>query len=276
MSFIDFLSYGFVQRALISGVLVALITAVLGVFLVLKRLSLIGDSLSHVALSGVAVGLLLNITPVFCAIPIVMLSSLGVYKISKNKKIYTDSALGIISSAGIALGLIIAALAGGFNTDLMGFLFGNILTVSVSETILSFIIFVITLFCLYFSYNSLIAAVFDENFAKTAGVNVENINILLTLLSAVMVVLAVKTVGIMLVSALIIIPPTSALQIAKKFRSVLIYACAFSVFATVSGIYLSFVFDMPPSAIIIILNIIILLICSLTKIWKSKKNLMHT
>ena len=87
-----------------------------------------------------------------------------------------------------------------------------------------------------------------------------------------MVVLAVKTVGIMLVSALIIIPPTSALQIAKKFRRVLIYACAFSVFATVSGIYLSFVFDMPPSAIIIILNLIILLICSLTKIWKSKKN----
>ncbi|MCR5504462.1 MAG: metal ABC transporter permease [Elusimicrobiaceae bacterium] len=272
MSFIDFLSYGFVQRALISGVLVALITAVLGVFLVLKRLSLIGDSLSHVALSGVAVGLLLNITPVFCAIPIVMLSSLGVYKISKNKKIYTDSALGIISSAGIALGLIIAALAGGFNTDLMGFLFGNILTVSVSETILSFVIFVITLFCLYFSYNSLIAAVFDENFAKTAGVNVENINILLTLLSAVMVVLAVKTVGIMLVSALIIIPPTSALQIAKKFRSVLIYACAFSVFATVAGIYLSFLLDLPPSAIIIILNIIILLICSLTRIWKNKKN----
>ena len=180
--------------------------------------------------------------------------------------------MGIISSAGIALGLIIAALAGGFNTDLMGFLFGNILTVSVSETILSFIIFVITLFCLYFSYNSLIAAVFDENFAKTAGVNVENINILLTLLSAVMVVLAVKTVGIMLVSALIIIPPTSALQIAKKFRSVLIYACAFSVFAMVAGIYLSFLLDLPPSAIIIILNLIILLICSLTRIWKSKKN----
>ena len=133
MSFAEFISYGFVQRALISGILVALITAMLGVFLVLKRLSLIGDSLSHIALSGVAAGLILNVTPVFCALPIVMLSSLGIFKLSKNNKIYSDSALGIISSAGIALGLIIAALAGGFNTDLMGFLFGNILTVSPAE-----------------------------------------------------------------------------------------------------------------------------------------------
>lgn len=271
MSFAEFISYGFVQRALISGVLVALITAMLGVFLVLKRLSLIGDSLSHVALSGVAVGLLLNITPVFCALPIVMLSSLGIYKISKNKKIYTDSALGIVSSAGIALGLIVAALAGGFNTDLMGFLFGNILTVSPSEMILSIIIFVAVIACLYFFYNSLIATVFDENFAKTAGVNVEKINILLVLLSAVVVVLAVKTAGIMLVSALIIIPPTSALQIAKKFRSVLIYACAFSVFATVAGIYLSFLFNLPPSALIIILNLIILSVCALIKYGKTRK-----
>ena len=272
MSFMEFISYGFVQRSLVAGIFVALITALLGSFLVLKRLSLLGDSLSHVALSGVAVGLLLNVAPIFGAIPIVMASSLGVYKISKNKKIYTDSALGIISSAGVALGLIIAALAGGFNTDLMGFLFGNVLTVSFSETVLSAVIFIITVLCLYFFYNSLIAVVFDENFAKTSGINVEHINILLVLLSAVMVVLAVKTVGIMLVSALIIIPPTSALQIAKKFRSVLIYACAFSVFATVGGIYLSFILNLPPSALIIILNLIILSVCTLNKIWKNKKN----
>ena len=107
MSFAEFISYGFVQRALISGILVALITAMLGVFLVLKRLSLIGDSLSHIALSGVAVGLILNVTPIFAALPIVMLSSLGIFKLSKNNKIYADSALGIVSSAGIALGLII-------------------------------------------------------------------------------------------------------------------------------------------------------------------------
>ena len=150
MSFIEFISYGFVPRALISGVLVALITAMLGVFLVLKRLSLLGDSLSHIALSGVAVGLLLNVTPIFAALPIVMLSSLGVFKLSKNNKIHADSALGIVSSAGIALGLVAAAIAGGFNTDLMGFLFGNILTVSTSETVLSIVVFLIVIACLYF------------------------------------------------------------------------------------------------------------------------------
>lgn len=271
MSFAEFISYGFVQRALISGILVALITAMLGVFLVLKRLSLIGDSLSHIALSGVAAGLILNVTPIFCALPIVMLSSLGIFKLSKNKKIYADSALGIVSSAGIALGLIIAALAGGFNTDLMGFLFGNILTVSPAETILSIVIFLVVVACLYFFYNALIATVFDEHFAKTAGVDTDKINILLVLLSAVVVVLAVKTVGIMLVSALIIIPPTSALQIAKKFKSVLIYACAFSVFATIGGVYLSFLFNLPPSALIIILNLIILAVCGLIKYAKTRK-----
>ncbi|MBO7605565.1 MAG: metal ABC transporter permease [Elusimicrobiaceae bacterium] len=271
MSFTEFISYGFVQRALISGVLVALITALLGVFLVLKRLSLLGDSLSHIALSGVAVGLLLNVTPVFCALPIVMLSSLGVFKLSKNNKIHADSALGIVSSAGIALGLVAAAIAGGFNTDLMGFLFGNILTISTSETVLSIVVFLIVIACLYFFYNALIATVFDENFAKTAGVKVDKINTLLVLLSAVVVVLAVKTVGIMLVSALIIIPPISAIQIAKKFKSVLIYSGAFSVFATVGGVYLSFIFNLPPSALIIILNLIILCICGLIKYGKSRK-----
>ena len=136
---------------------------------------------------------------------------------------------------------------------------------------MSVIIFAIVIACLYFFYNALIATVFDENFAKTAGVDVDKINMLLVLLSAVVVVLAVKTVGIMLVSALIIIPPVSALQIAKKFKSVLIYACAFSVFATVGGVYLSFIFNLPPSALIIILNLIILCVCGLIKYGKSRR-----
>lgn len=271
MSVFEFLSYGFVQRAVISGVLIAIITATLGVFLVLKRLSLIGDSLSHVALSGIALGLITHTSPIFVAIPVVMASSLGIFKLTKVARIYADSALGIVSAAGIAFGLLIAALAGGFNVDLLSFLFGSILTVSTAETILAFVLAVGILTVVYIYYNDLIAIVFDENFAKTAGVNTERINTILVLISAAAVVIALKVVGIMLVSAMIIIPPVAALQIAVNFKRALVTACSFSIASVLGGIYISFLLNIPSGAVIIILNLLILLICTMVRIYASKK-----
>lgn len=271
MSVIEFLSYAFVQKALIAGALIAVITAVLGVFLVLKRLSLIGDSLSHVALSGIALGLITNTSPVFMAIPVVMLSSLGIYKISSSAKVHSDSALGIIAAGGISLGLIIAALAGGFNVDLLSFLFGSILTVNAAELILAAALALIILTLVYVFYNDLIAITFDENFAKTAGVNTERINILLVLISAAAVVIALKVVGIMLVSAMIIIPPTAALQLAKTFKRALILASLFSVTGVTAGIYLAFIFNMPSGAMIILTDIFILFITVILRNYAVKK-----
>jgi zinc transport system permease protein len=271
MSVLEFLSFAFVQRALAAGVLIALITAVLGVFLVLKRLSLIGDSLSHVALSGVALGLITNSSPVFVAIPVVMASSLLVFKITEYTKVYTDSALGIVSAFGISAGLIITALAGGFNADLLSFLFGSILTVSKAELYLAFILAVLIFAIVYIFYNDLIAVVFDENFAKTAGINTSRINIILILISAAAVVIALKVVGIMLVSAMIIIPPCAALQLASDFKRALLLACFFSVISVILGIYISFVFNIPSGAVIIILNLFILAVCAGMKKYAFKK-----
>lgn len=271
MNITEFLSYAFVQKALIAGSLIAVITAVLGVFLVLKRLSLIGDSLSHVALSGIALGLITNTSPIFTAIPVVMLSSLGIYKISKSAKVHSDGALGIIAAAGIALGLIIATLAGGFNVDLLSFLFGSILTVNLSEIILAAVLLFIIAALVYFFYNDLIAITFDENFAKTAGVNTERINIMLVLISAAAVVIALKVAGIMLVSAMIIIPPTAALQLAKTFRRALFLAAAFSVTGVITGIYSAFVFNMPSGAMIITADILILIFTVLLRTYALKK-----
>ncbi len=271
MNIIEFLSYAFVQKALIAGALIAVTTAVLGLFLVLKRLSLIGDSLSHVALSGIALGLITNTSPVFMAIPVVMLSSLGIYKISASAKVHSDSALGIIAAAGISLGLILAALAGGFNVDLLSFLFGSILTVSTSELVLAFVLAVIILCLVYIFYNDLIAITFDQNFAKTAGVNTERMNIILVLISAAAVVIALKVVGIMLVSAMIIIPPTAALQLANTFKKALILAASFSVLGVILGIYSAFMLNMPSGAMIIAVDIIILMIAVMLRKYAFKK-----
>lgn len=271
MSLIEFLSFAFVQRAVAAGILIAIITSVLGVFLVLKRLSLIGDSLSHVALSGVALGLITNTSPVFMAVPVVMISSLGIYKITQVTKVYTDSALGIVSAAGISLGLIAAALAGGFNVDLLSFLFGSILTVNAGELALAGILTAAILGVIYFFYNDLIALVFDENFAKTSGVNVNRINVILVLTASLAVVVALRVVGIMLVSAMIIIPPSAALQLAGNFRKTLIYSASFSIISVLCGIYLSFLLNIPSGAVIIICNLIILAICATLKHYVNKK-----
>ncbi len=271
MSFAEFLSYGFVQRALIGGVLIGITTAMLGIFLVLKRLSLIGDSLSHVALSGVAAGLLLKVSPLFAALPIVVLSGVAVFKITKNNRVYADAALGIISAAGIAIGLIIAALAGGFNTDLMGFLFGSILTVSFAEVLTAAALLLITGGVIYIFYDDLLAVIFDEHFAEASGLNVSRVNLILIILTACTVVMALKVVGILLVSALIVIPPSAALQFAKNFRMAVIWACVISALSVVAGIILSFFLDLPAGAVIIILNLIVLIFTMAAKNYADKK-----
>jgi len=271
MSFAEFLSFAFVQKAIIAGVLIAVVTSILGVFLVLKRLSLIGDSLSHVALSGVALGLVTQTSPVFMAVPIVMLSSLGIYKITQATKTYTDSALGIVSAAGISAGIIIAALAGGFNVDLLSFLFGSILTVGTGELVMAAVLTVAILAVVYIFYNELIALVFDENFAKTSGVNVNRINTLLVLTASVAVVIALRVVGIMLVSAMIIIPPVAALQLADNFKKTLILASSFSIVGVLCGIYFSFLLNIPSGAVIILFDLLILAVCAAIKKYADKK-----
>lgn len=251
----EFLSYGFVQRGLVAGSLVAVACALLGVFLVIKRLSLIGDGLSHVCLTGVALGLLTQTSPLYMSVPVVMLASLGIWHMMDKIKIYGDAAIGIISAAGLALGILVTALAGGFNTDLFGFLFGSILTVDRAEVFgCAALLGGILVFLLYF-YRDLLAACFDEAFARTRGVAVKNLHAALVVFTSLAVVLAFKVVGIFLVSALIILPPVSALLVARTFKQVLWVACALALASVWAGVYLSFVFNIPSGATIILVNL---------------------
>ncbi|MBQ7908000.1 MAG: metal ABC transporter permease [Elusimicrobiaceae bacterium] len=258
--FSEFISYGFVQRGLLAGSFVAVVCALLGVFLVLKRLSLIGDGLSHVCLTGVALGLWTQTSPLYMSVPVVLLSSYGILKIMDKIKIYGDAAIGIVSAAGLSLGIMLTAFAGGFNADLFGFLFGSILTVGKTEVFACAALLVGLLLFLLGFYRDLIAASFDEPFAHTRGIRVKNLNTILILFTSVAVVLAFKVVGIFLISALLILPPVTALQVAKTFKQVLIWAAVFALMSVWSGVYLSFVFNIPSGATIILLNLLFLLL----------------
>lgn len=259
----EIFTYGFMQRALLSGLLVGILCAVLGVFLVLRRLSLIGDGLSHVTFGSVALALALHTKPLYvtvAALPAVLLSSLGILRLTDRMKIYGDAAIGIVSAAGIAGGVVLAAVSGGFNVDLFSYLFGNILAINRGEVLLAVALFVLVIGVVICFYQQLFAITFDEELARSSGIKVERINALLALLTALTVVLAMKVVGIMLVSALLIIPPVTALQISRGFKATLFTAAAFSALSVAAGIIISFMLNLPTGALIVLLNIVLLLL----------------
>ncbi|TAL23214.1 MAG: metal ABC transporter permease [Nitrospirae bacterium] len=265
MEFIEFLNYGFVQRAVIAGSFIAVLCSILGMFLVLRRLSLIGDGLAHVTFGGVALGLLFKVYPIYASIPVVLLGGYGILKLMERARLYGDAAIGIVSAAGIALGVLIASIAGGFNVDLFSYLFGNILAVSKEEVVLSAVMSLTVLVIIGLFYHELISVTFDEDLAKVSGIKTKAVNMLLVMLTAVTVVLAMRLVGVMLVSALLILPAVSAFQAARSFRSALMLSSAFGVLSVLAGIFISFSWNLPAGATIVLLNILILAVVFLFK-----------
>ena len=261
MDILQVLRYEFVQRAFLAGVFIAIVCSLLGVLLVLRRLSLIGDGLAHVTFGSVAVGLLLNQQPVYTALPIVVISSLGIMKLIEKARLFGDAAIGIVSSAGIAGGILIVSVAGGFNVDLFSFLFGNILAISRAEVITSLLLSITVLIMITFFYYEHFSTTFDEEFAKVSGIDTEKINALLVMLTGVTVVLTMKVVGIMLTSSLLILPAVTALQVAKSFRMTMIIATCASVCSVVSGILISLFLNLPTGATIVMMNLT-LFICA--------------
>lgn len=248
------LSYAFIQRAIIAGCFMALGCSFLGVFLVLRRFSLIGDGLAHVSFATVALSLLLGQQPMVISIPLVAMASLMILKLNEKAAVYGDAAIGLISSFGIALGVILASTAGGFNVDLFSYLFGNILSVSSMEVWLTVIISLSVALLVMLFYHDLFAIVFDEEYAKVSGIKVNTVNKILILLTSLIVVLGIKIVGTMLVSSLIILPAVSALQMVKSFKATIALAGIFAVISVIVGIFTSYVFNLPSGATIVMVN----------------------
>lgn len=256
MEILDFLQYEFIRRALITGSFIALVCSLLGVLLVLRRFSLIGDGLAHVTFGSVAIGLLLKQHPLYVSIPIVMLSSLGILKLTEKARLYGDAAIGIISSLGIAGGILIASIAGGFNVDLFSYLFGNILSISKVEVFSSIALSLVVLLIISIFYHEHFSATFDEEFAKVSGINTKKINSLLVLLTGITVVLAMRVVGIMLTSSLLILPAVTALQIARSFKNTMVISSITAILSVMIGISISFMMNLPTGATIVMVNFI--------------------
>lgn len=271
MEFLEFLQYAFVKRAIIAGCFIAVLCSMLGTFLVLRRLSLIGDGLAHVTFGSVALGLLIKVYPFYASIPIVLLSAYGIMKLIEKAKVYGDSAIGIVSATGISAGVLIASVAGGFNVDLFSYLFGNILAITEEEVLLSALLSMVVLGIILTFYQEMLSVTFDEDLAKVSGIKTKTVNTILILLTAITVVLAMRLVGIMLVSALLILPAVSALQVARSFKNAILLSCLFGVFTVVFGIFVSFSLNLPTGATIVLLNVIAFLTALSTRALSVKK-----
>ncbi len=259
MNLIEILSYGFIQRALLAGTLIAVLCSVLGVFLVLRRLSLIGDGLAHVTFGSTAIALafkLYSAASLLVSLPVVLLASLGILKLTEKARLSGDAAIGIVSAVGISAGIMLASVGGGYNVDLLSYLFGNILAVSREEVLIAAGLFCLVMLLLGLFFNDLLAITFNEELARVSGIRTRQINAVLVMLTALSVVLAMKLVGIMLISSLLILPAVSALQLARSFRACIALAAFAGCSSVVLGIFVSFVTNLPTSATIVMLNLL--------------------
>ncbi len=252
MELLNFFQYTFLVRALVAGSLIAILAGVLGVFLVLRKLSLIGDGLAHVSFGAVALGLLLGIYPFYVSVPLTLIAALFIFKLGDKAKVYGDAAIGIVSAVGVAGGVVIASLADGFNVDLFSYLFGSLLAVRSSELYFLGALTATALAFVIIYYRPLFALAFDEVSARAMGVKVKFLNTVLLILSALTVAVAVKAVGVMLVSALLILPAAAALQGVKNFRWALIRAAIFALIAVWLGLAAALSFDLPAGASIVL------------------------
>jgi len=248
----ELLSYGFFWKALLTGVAFGLSAAPIGLFLIIRRDSLLPHALTHVAFTGVALGLLLKGTPLLPALIITILSAFLVMEIQERAGLYEDTAVGILAALGLALALVLASLAKSYDVRLLTYLFGNILVMSQKEALLSGGISLLVIGILFRFAEALFFISFDEESARTSGLPVKGLKLLLSTLTAVLVVLGMKMVGLLLVSALMVIPGASALELARSLRQSFFLAALFGGLSVAGGLLISVLFNLPPSGAIVL------------------------
>ena len=257
------LSYTFIVRALVVGLLVSLCAALLGVSLVLKRYSMIGDGLSHVGFGALAIATALGFAPLVVAIPVVVIAAFLLLRLSENSKIKGDAAIAMISTGALAVGVLVLSLISGMTSDVNNYLFGSILAMSESDVWLSVSLAVLVLILFGVFYRKLFAVTFDETFARATGVRVNAYNMLLAILTAITIVLGMRMMGAMLISALILFPALTAMRVCKSFHGVSLCAAAVSIVCFLLGLTASYLYATPTGASIVVANIIAFLLFSL-------------
>ena len=267
---VQMFSHTFILRAVVVGVLVSLCAALLGVSLVLKRYSMIGDGLSHVGFGALAIAAVLGTAPLAMAAPIVVLSAFLVLRISENSKIRGDAAIAMISTGSLAVGVFIMSLRPGLNTDIHSFMFGSILAMTQNDVIMSTILASIVLALFVLFYNRIFAVTYDETFARATGVNAGFYKMLIAFLTAVTIVIGMRLMGALLISSLIIFPAITSMRLCKRFKSVTLCSAAVSIICFIAGIITSYGLETPTGATIVTINIaMFLLFAAIAGIRKS-------
>ena len=249
-------SYSFIQRALVVGILVSLCAALLGISLVLRRFSMIGDGLSHVGFGALAIAAVLGLAPLAVAIPVTVAAAFFMLWLNERGHMQGDAAIAILSSSSLAIGVLITASTTGMNTDLNSYMFGSILAISKSDMILSIVVSVIVLLLYLLFYHPLFSVTFDENFATATGTKASRFNLLLSFLTALTVVVGMRLMGTLLISPLIIFPALTAMRVCKSYRGVVICSMVTSVSCFLVGLCLSFLCSLPTGATIVCVNLV--------------------
>lgn len=264
---LDMLSFGFIRRALLVGVFVSLCAALLGVSMVLKRFSMIGDGLSHVSFGALSVALAFGWAPLQFSIPIVAIAAFFLLRITERTKVKSDAAIAAVSAASLAIGIIVTSLKTGMNTDVASYMFGSILAMGEEDVWVSVVLSVAVLGLFGFCYHRIFAITFDENFAQATGVSVSFYNTLIAILTAITVVLGMRMMGALLISSLIIFPAMSSMRLFKRFSLVVTCAGVLSVICFCAGMVGSYQFDTPVGASVVVANLVVfLLFCGIQKV----------
>lgn len=254
--FFKMMSYPFMSRAFIVGILVALCASLLGVSLVLKRYSMIGDGLSHVGFGALAVATAFSTVPMLFSIPAVLIAAFVMLRINEKHKMNGDAAVALISTGSLAVGVMVISFTSGANIDVYNYMFGSILALSRWDVILSSVLSGAILLLYVIFYSKIFSVTFDEDFSKASGTNAGLYNLIIAALTALTVVIGMKLVGTLLISALIIFPPLSAMKIFKSFKGVTVCSAVLSIMCFIIGIELSYFLSTPAGASVVCVNIL--------------------
>ncbi|NPA59110.1 MAG: metal ABC transporter permease [Epsilonproteobacteria bacterium] len=256
----EIFSYDFMQRAFLAGIIIAILASISGTFVVLRRYSMISETLAHSALVGVAVGLVAGLNPLWMAVVVAVLSAWLIEYLRAYFSLYSDAVLSIMLSGSLAIAVIIVSLGGAFNNSLFSYLFGSILSVSNEDIAVISLFGVICLgFLLIFSKEFYFIS-YDEEVAKTSGIKVKLLNFLLVSIVAVVIALSIRVVGSLLIGALMVIPTVASLQFRKGFIHTLLLALVFAILSVIVGIFLSYYFSLPSGATIVLCILMIFII----------------
>lgn len=258
---IKIFSYSFSIRALTVGLLISLCAALIGVSLVLKRYSMIGDGLSHVGFGALSAAMVFNLAPMAVSVPVIIIAALFLLKLNEKGHLKGDCAIAMLSVSCLAIGVILTSLSNGSNVDIESYLFGSVVSVKPQYLYVSIVLSLAVVIIYMFFYNHIFSVTFDESFAKATGINVSLFNSILAVLCALVIAVGMRIMGTMLITGLIIFPSLSAMSLSKSFKKVTFISAIISVVCFFIGFVLSFQFNTPPGASVIVINLFVYIIC---------------